>query len=451
MHASSLENMQRCYQEFLGTSSLLHKPLVRVLDIGGANINGSYSDIFSDEKFQYVAVDLAEGEGVDLVLDNPYQLPFQDAEFDVVISGQVFEHAEFFWKLFEEIVRVMSLNGFIFLIVPSSGPIHRYPVDCYRFYPDAMQALANYTGLNLDACWLDDRGPWNDLVGVFSHNGAAKSSTQVDARLPVNRFMAQMSVAPLFDIDANPDVDVISGEMLYLDLLCQIHAVVQPRHYLEIGVRQGRSLSLANCLSIAVDPEPDLSFDLPSHQVLFKKSSDAFFHEDATSVLSDKQLDLAFIDGMHLFEFALRDFINIERYSLATSLVVIDDIYPNHPIQAERKRRSRVWTGDIWKLHDCLRRIRPDLVLIPIDTAPTGLLLVAGLNSANRTLSDQYNPLVRKYRNLPLDDSELEILGRQDALAPDDVNIEILLQAIREERNKPQAGFNLRLKQLLSH
>ena len=129
MHASSLENMQRCYEEYLSRSSLLSKQAIRVLDIGGADVNGSYRDIFSDDLFEYMAVDLAEGPGVDLVIEDPYQLPFAAASFDLVISGQVFEHVEFFWKLFEEMVRVTSPEGFIFLIVPSSGPIHRSPVD----------------------------------------------------------------------------------------------------------------------------------------------------------------------------------------------------------------------------------------------------------------------------------------------------------------------------------
>jgi hypothetical protein len=61
--------------------------------------------------------------------------------------------------------------------------------------------------------------------------------------------------------------------------------------------------------------------------------------------------DLVFIDGMQLFEFALRDLINVERHAAPQTLVAIDDIYPCHPTQAERQRRSGAWTGDIWKVH----------------------------------------------------------------------------------------------------
>ncbi|WP_162139091.1 methyltransferase domain-containing protein [Synechococcus sp. PCC 7336] len=422
---------------------------ISVLDIGGSNVNGSYRDVFSDEKFKYLAVDLEAAPGVDIVLDNPYKLPFKDAEFDIIISGQVFEHVEFFWKLFEEMARVLQRDGLMFLIVPSAGPIHRYPVDCYRFYPDSMQALARYAGIKLNACWMDDRGPWNDLVSVFAHRETA-TPVPINVILPGNKYTEQTAVAPLFDSGIDPTVELTRGKVPYLDVLRTIHKIVEPRNYFEIGVRRGNSLSLASCPSIAVDPDPDLNFSLAKHQVLYRKTSDAFFREDATEAMTDRAWDLAFIDGMHLFEFALRDFINVERYATSTTLVAIDDIYPNHPLQAKRMRQSRVWTGDVWKLRYCLEQFRPDLVLLPIDTAPTGILLVAGLNPKNRTLSNKYNPIVRKYRSLSLDECDLPILDRGDALSPEDGRIEELLDVLAKERQNSQRNLSVRLKRLLN-
>jgi hypothetical protein len=48
---------------------------------------------------------------------------------------------------------------------------------------------------------------------------------------------------------------------------------------------------------------------------------------------------------MHLFEYALRDFMNVEHCAAPGAIVVIDDIFSSHPAQAERKRRTRAWTG----------------------------------------------------------------------------------------------------------
>jgi len=425
--------MQKCYERFLSSSTLLQKNAVRVVDIGGANVNGTYSDIFSDEKFEYIAVDLEKAEGVEVVLDDPYKLPFDDGAVDIVICGQVFEHVEFFWQLFEEMARILNHKGFVFLIVPSAGPIHQYPVDCYRFYPDSMKALSRYAGIPLIEFWHDDRGPWNDLVGVFAHRFEPVKGMR---DLPVNRYMQTYAAAPLFEKGQQADVEKTAGRISYAVTLGHIHEKFQPRGYLEIGVRKGASLALASCPSVAIDPSPDLSQSLPGHQRLCEVTSDTFFDQHASTVLAGMHLDLVFIDGMHLFEFALRDFINAERWASGTTVVVIDDIFPNHPLQASRKRQSRVWTGDIWKLHHCLQVNRPDLLLMPLDTSPTGLLIVAGLDPSNRALSSQYNPLVREYRDMNFDSEEGRILSRSGAKQPDDPLFKDLLAHLRAARDK---------------
>ncbi len=88
------------------------------------------------------------------------------------------------------------------------------------------------------------------------------------------------------------------------------------------------------------------------------ETSDRFFVQRADELLTTP-VDLAFIDGMHWFEFALRDFMNIEQRSHPATVVVFDDVFPAHPMQAQRERATRVWTGDIWKIAGCLRRFRP--------------------------------------------------------------------------------------------
>ena len=69
--------------------------------------------------------------------------------YDVVICGQTFEHAEFFWLTMVEMVRVLKQGGLLCLIVPCNYGTHRCPVDCYRFNADSMVALARYVSLNI--------------------------------------------------------------------------------------------------------------------------------------------------------------------------------------------------------------------------------------------------------------------------------------------------------------
>ncbi|MCH5372913.1 MAG: methyltransferase domain-containing protein, partial [Planctomycetes bacterium] len=342
MHASSYENMQRCYDLYLA-ERIANAALgeLSVLDIGGADVNGSYRPIFSAPAVRYLTADLAAGDGVDIVLEDPYRIPLPDRAVDVVVSGQMLEHCEFFWLAFQEMLRVTTADGFIFLVAPSAGPIHRYPVDCYRFYPDAYAALAKFAGCHLQTVWRDERGPWQDLVGVFRHEPLA--TEQVNAgfsRLPPSRI--PVSPPPTA---GSAEEEAVGGTADYLDLLRTVHKQLQPELYLEIGVRHGRSLALASCPAVGVDPFPDVTAELDATAQVLETTSDDFFREHAGDVLGEAP-DLVFIDGMHLFEYALRDFMQVERLSSPTTLVVVDDIYPNHPRQAARDRSTRVWCGD---------------------------------------------------------------------------------------------------------
>jgi len=425
--------MQKCYERYVCGEYLQNKQKLLVLDIGGANVNGSYADIFSQDKFNYIAADIAPAEGVDVVLDDPYNLPFNNASVDIVISGQTFEHVEFFWLLFAEMARILKADGWLFLITPSAGPVHRYPVDCYRFYPDAYNALAKYTGIRLISVYRDQRGPWQDLVGVFSKTDQdIKSDYSKWQALPdneINRFLADRLPA-IEGIERQSDeIEKISGKSLYLETLKLLHQKLKPLNYVEIGIRKGESLSLAQCPAIAIDPIPDIDVSKFNKVALYKMSSDHFFEYHA-AVLKQNPVDFAFIDGMHLFEFVLRDFINIEAYSCGSTVVVIDDIFPNHVLQASRKRISKVWTGDVWKIIPCLKKFRPDLNIVMLDCIPTGLLVITGLNKQNTTLLSQYNYIVKEFTQLLIESPHRLIIERNEAVEPTDVIVETFLDSL---------------------
>ena len=71
--------------------------------------------------------------------------------------------------------------------------------------------------------------------------------------------------------------------------------------------------------------------------------------------------------------------------------MIVDDIYPAHPVQGARIRESRFWTGDVWKLIEILAYARPDLILLPIDTSPTGSLMILCADPDHRNLWNNYD------------------------------------------------------------
>jgi SAM-dependent methyltransferase len=157
---------------------------------------------------RWVGVDLTPGPGVDVVLQDPYSLPFADKKFDLAIATSVFEHDEMFWLSFLEMVRVVRKGGFVYLCSPSNGHIHRYPVDCYRFYPDAGVALANWAQRSgyevtlLESFVLrKDASEWNDWCAVYfigNKNDAPAVSNRLTKKL--NPFSVGVGVISLDDL-----------------------------------------------------------------------------------------------------------------------------------------------------------------------------------------------------------------------------------------------------------
>ena len=202
---------------------------------------------------------------------------------------------------------------------------------------------------------------------------------------------AQPSARPSPWQPPDPFVSHPEPTMTRHELLQGIHERTRPRTYLEIGIRTGRSMVLSRTRSIGVDP--NFKIDMPIHcdVQLIKATSDDFFAEgDPLAHFEGAPVDLAFIDGMHLSDFALRDFINIEPYMADTGVVVLDDVLPRNGLEAARDRKTEPWTGDVYKVVEILRRLRPDLIVLLVNTAPTGTAVVVGVDQGSRILKDAY-------------------------------------------------------------
>lgn len=213
------------------------------------------------------------------------------------------------------------------------------------------------------------------------------------------------------------------------ETLAFIHQMLRPELYLEIGVQQGKSLALASCEAIGIDPVPHEHGSLGPETKIINSTSDEFFAEQHHRHLK-RTVDLALIDGMHLFEYALRDFMNLENLSNSHSLVVVADVYPKDPEQARRRRSGPDWLGDLWKLPAILSKYRPDLIILGVDVPPAGLFLIAGLDPGSSVLEDSYREIVGQYS----EDTEppAEVLSGHGAIGPDDAKLAAFLEPLRE-------------------
>jgi len=129
-------------------------PKASVLDVGSMNVNGSYRGMIQGKGWKYTGLDLMEGPNVDIVTAKPYCYPFEDGEFDVVISGSTMEHVQAPWLWIPELTRLLRDGGLLVVVAPHTWALHRHPLDCWRILPDGMQYLFELTG-ELERCQFD--------------------------------------------------------------------------------------------------------------------------------------------------------------------------------------------------------------------------------------------------------------------------------------------------------
>lgn len=168
VHGSAMEYGRRFFDLYArGAEGLT------IMEIGALDINGSLRSVAPPGSI-YLGLDTVGGKGVDIVIDDPYVLPLKSDTVDICISSSCFEHSEFFWLCFNEVLRILKPEGIFYLNAPSNGAFHRHPVDCWRFYPDSGIALQNWGRKNgyrvvlLESfIGLQKEDTWNDFVAVF--------------------------------------------------------------------------------------------------------------------------------------------------------------------------------------------------------------------------------------------------------------------------------------------
>lgn len=215
------------------------------------------------------------------------------------------------------------------------------------------------------------------------------------------------------------------------EFLAMLHEKLQPRGYLEVGVYSGDSLRLVHpgTPAIGIDPAPHLQGHFPGTTRVFAMTSDQFFEDIVTPEIRDPNmdlahidnilaahLDLAFIDGMHLFEFALRDFLNIEQYANPRTVVVLDDVMPRNQHEAARTQCPGDWTGDVWKVPSLLGAYRRDLKLHWVDTEPTGTAVIYGFGQGGSKVD-----VFERVESLGLEGWEAvpdDVINRVQAIGP---------------------------------
>lgn len=269
LHLSSLAKMEYFVQKYLQKYSGKN---LTILDIGSQDVNGTYRQFFVDKNWRYVGCDIVQGNNVDIVLQDVYDWrEISTGSCDVVITGQTFEHIEYPWVTMLEISRVMAVGGLCCIIAPAAGPEHKYPLDCWRIYPDGFRALAKYASLEVvevftewNGSYSDGSEIWKDSVLIARKPPLSKEDDKIPAPRNATSTMSKMENmldAPLREVLAIMQDRIVTKTSWFgvqalkspLDFWVYQELIFerQPDFIIEIGNNiGGSSLALAHLLDL---------------------------------------------------------------------------------------------------------------------------------------------------------------------------------------------------------
>jgi SAM-dependent methyltransferase len=212
-----------------------------ILELGSLDVNGSLREV-SPPASSYVGVDAGAGRGVDHVVTPGDPLPFPDGSFDVVVTSSTFEHDVCFWESFLECLRVLRPGGFLYVNAPSNHGFHRYPLDCWRFYPDAGIALVawarrqgrdvalieSFVADPVSECWADfvavfrrsSPDPWvrrgriaDVTQAVNIHDGENGEKTRIERESWATYDMRKIAELNAKLVDAKQQIEELRSEL----------------------------------------------------------------------------------------------------------------------------------------------------------------------------------------------------------------------------------------------
>ena len=201
MHVASMAKAEFFVKHYGAALASPGGPRAKVLEVGSKSYNAqeTYRPLFDPAQFEYTGLDVEAGPNVDIVPANGYvwqEIP--SGTFDICVSGQTFEHNPLFWVTFSEIARVLKPGGYVFIVAPGAGEVHRYPYDCWRFYPDAWIGLCATTGMTLVESYFE-----SDVAAYVVPGGRWRDSAVI-ARKPLMDAEAGAALDRRLEILAEP-------------------------------------------------------------------------------------------------------------------------------------------------------------------------------------------------------------------------------------------------------
>ncbi len=120
---------------------MFDKKGMEILEVGSRNVTGHPSYRNNFQHANYTGFDYYAGENVDVVGDAHELTKYFDKKFDLIFSSAVFEHLALPWKAAAEIIKLLKVNGCVFIETHYSYCSHERPWHFFQFSENALDAL----------------------------------------------------------------------------------------------------------------------------------------------------------------------------------------------------------------------------------------------------------------------------------------------------------------------
>ena len=116
-----------------------------------------------------------------------------------------------------------------------------------------------------------------------------------------------------------------------LDLICEIIVRINPEIYLELGIKNGNTIS-----SILPYAGRAIGVDInkPKKKIkgyeFYKMTTDEFFENIDIGEIYLPFISVAFIDANHSSEYVLKDFYNVLPFVKDQGIIILHDTYPKN-------------------------------------------------------------------------------------------------------------------------
>ena len=168
-------------QSYFLEKELPKKTYNNVLDIGSKDYGNTQSFRDLIQYNNYVGIDMEAGKNVDHVVDLTKTIePLKENTYDLIICCSVIEHVEYPWIFADNVSKLSTKEGLLYIAVPFVWKFHGYPNDYFRYTHNGVKKI--FKDYNFKDCYFSTYGAYN-YFKIKNDDSFAKQLSYLSIRL----------------------------------------------------------------------------------------------------------------------------------------------------------------------------------------------------------------------------------------------------------------------------